>query len=52
VIDDTSITHPDLPPKFGTVQWQTLPGGTPTPEFVNRVKQLYRQHQMKMAGAV
>jgi hypothetical protein len=46
LIDDTAINHPDLPAKFAAVQSTLLPGGEPTTDFVERVRQLYRQLQL------
>ena len=51
VIDGTPIDHPALPAKFRTIQTTSLPGGNSTPEFVERVKQLYRKRQLARAGA-
>ncbi len=52
LIDDTPITHRALPFEFAALQTTSLPGGVPTPEFVNRVRQLYRKRQLaKTAGA-
>ena len=51
VIDETTIDHPALPQKFQQFQWKSLPGGEPTPDFVGRVKQLYRARQLKRTGA-
>jgi hypothetical protein len=50
VIDDTPIDHPALPARFRAVQWTSLPGGNPTRDFVERVTQLYRQHQLARMG--
>jgi len=52
VIDDTTIDNPALPAKFRAIQWKSLPAGVPTPEFVARVKQLSREHQLARSGAV
>jgi TIR domain len=52
VIDDTSIDHPDLPDRFREIQWKSLPGGVPTPDFVDRVKHLYRKRQLARTGAI
>jgi hypothetical protein len=52
VIDDTAIDHPALPAKFRTVQTTSLPGGQPTLDFVDRVRQLYRKRQLARAGAL
>jgi hypothetical protein len=46
VIDDTTIDEPALPAKFRAIQWVNLPGGEPTADFVDRVKQLYRKRQL------
>jgi hypothetical protein len=51
VIDDTAINHPALPERFREIQWKSLPGGQPTPDFVERVKQLYRKRQLARLGA-
>jgi hypothetical protein len=51
VIDDTPVADPAIPPKFKTVQWQVLPGGQPTPEFVARVQHFYRSYQKSLTGA-
>jgi hypothetical protein len=52
VIDDTTIDDPALPAKFRAIQWKSLPGGEPTSEFVDRVKQLYRKRQLARMGAI
>jgi TIR domain/SIR2-like domain len=49
VIDDTSMDHADVPEKFRSTQWQLLPGGQPTPEFLACVQQLYRNYQKSRA---
>ena len=46
VIDNTTIDDADVPSKFRAIQWQSLPGGETTPEFVSHVLQLYRKYQM------
>lgn len=51
VIDDTRIDDPALPAKFRTIQWTALPAGDPTPDFVKRVKDLYRKHQLTRMAA-
>ena len=51
VIDDTPRDHPALPAKFKAIQWMSLPGGEPSPDFVDRVKQLYRKRQLARSGA-
>ena len=45
VIDETGLDEADVPSKFRAIQWQSLPGGQATPEFVSRVLQLYRRYQ-------
>ena len=42
VIDETPQAHARVPDKFREVQWTRLPGGQPTPEFVQHVVQLQR----------
>jgi hypothetical protein len=46
VIDGTAIDEPALPREFGAAQVTSLPSGEPTPQFVARVKQLYRNRQL------
>lgn len=45
VIDDIMVSEADVPGKFRSIQWQSLPSGEPTPEFVSRVQKLYRKYQ-------
>jgi hypothetical protein len=52
VIDSTSIDNPAIPAKFTVMQATSLPGGEPTREFVDRVRQLYRKHQLARARVV
>ncbi len=40
VIDDTSETDASVPEQFLKAQWTRLPGGEPTPQFVEHVKRL------------
>jgi len=49
VIDDMTSNEADVPAKFRSIQWQPLPAGQPTPEFVSRVQQLYRRYQKSRA---
>jgi hypothetical protein len=49
VIDDMTTQEADVPAKFRSIQWQSLPAGQPTPEFVSRVQQLYRRYQKSRA---
>ena len=51
-IDETREDHARIPPEFRKTQWMRLPGGEPTPEFVERVKQLHRRAQQEKAGAL
>jgi hypothetical protein len=51
VIDDTTIDHPAIPAKFRAIQWKSLPGGEPTTDFVDCVRQLYRKRQLARIGA-
>jgi hypothetical protein len=51
-IDDTDQNHERIPPEFRKPQWMRLPGGEPTAEFVERVKQLHRRAQQERAGAL
>jgi len=50
-IDDTPVNDPALPAKFHTLQWEVLPDGRPTPQFITRVVALYRKHQKSLTGA-
>lgn len=40
VLDDTKETGADVPEEFLRYQWIRLPGGAPTPQFVEQVKRL------------
>jgi TolB-like protein/tetratricopeptide (TPR) repeat protein len=40
VVDDTSETEASVPEQFLKAQWTRLPGGEPTPQFVEHVKRL------------
>jgi TIR domain/SIR2-like domain len=52
LIDSTPVDHPALPEKFHKLQAASFPGGEPTPAFVDRVRQLYRRHQLTRVSAV
>ncbi len=52
VIDGTPLDHPAIPLKFNTRQAASLPGGIPTPAFIERIKTLYRKHQLARVGAL
>jgi hypothetical protein len=45
VIDNTTVDEANVPTRFRAIQWQSLPDGRTTPEFVSRVQQLYRKYQ-------
>lgn len=47
VIDSTHDTEALVPGEFMVVQWERLPGGEPTPQFMARVKEL-----LQMTGRV
>ncbi len=49
-IDETRQDHDCIPPDFTRPQWFRLPGGEVTPEFVERVRDLYRHAQLEKAG--
>jgi len=49
VIDDMKVDEADVPAKFRSIQWQSLPAGHPTTEFVSRIQQLYRTYQKSRA---
>jgi hypothetical protein len=49
VIDGTTPSEADVPARFRAIQWQSLPAGQATPEFVSRVQQLYRNYQKARA---
>jgi hypothetical protein len=52
VIDDTPVDEPGVPPRFKAAQWQALPNGETTAEFVARVQQLYRKFRKSLAAGV
>jgi hypothetical protein len=45
VIDDLPPDHEDIPEKFRAVHWQRLAGDQTPIEFVDQVRQLYREYQ-------
>ena len=49
-IDETLPDNDRIPRDFSKAQWFRLPGGYPTSEFVERVKQLHRRSQQEKAG--
>lgn len=46
-IDDLPPDHEDIPQRFRDVHWQRLPNGRTTTEFVDLVKQIYRDYQTR-----
>ena len=46
-VDDLRHAHEFIPEKFRQLHWQTQQGGTVDPGFVDRVRQLYREHQSR-----
>jgi hypothetical protein len=52
LIDDLRQEEADVPVRFKAAQWYSLPAGRPTPEFVNRVKELYRKYQKSLSAAL
>ena len=50
-IDDTSEKEEVLPERFRKLHWHRLPGGDPTPEFVDLVRGLFRRHKKLASGA-
>ena len=51
LIDDTKVDDQALPAKFRTIQCFPLPGGDPTPQFIDRIQTLYRKYQLTRAPA-
>jgi TolB-like protein len=39
-VDDTRETDADIPDSFAAVQWTRLPGGDPSPVFLERIRQI------------
>ncbi len=50
VIDDTSPGSPALPGEFGELQWEKLPGGKPSSEFVKMLVELQRSYRRAKYG--
>jgi hypothetical protein len=54
-VDDTSPeaekVKTDMPEVFQTPQWVRLPDGRVTPEFVERVKELFREYKLSQRAA-
>jgi len=51
VVDDTSETDASVPEQFLKSQWTRLPGGEPTPQFIEQVKRLLSAPRKSAAGA-
>ena len=51
VVDDTSESAASVPESFLKAQWTRLPGGEPTPQFVEQVKRLLQAPRKSAAGA-
>ncbi len=52
VIDPVNEADALVPEKFRSVHWTRLPGGEPTPEFVERMVRLIRDHRKRERGLV
>jgi hypothetical protein len=50
VIDPVTETDALVPERFLQVQWTRLPGGTATPEFLERMVRLVRDHRKREKG--
>jgi TolB-like protein len=50
VVDDTSESAASVPEQFLKSQWTRLPGGEPTPQFVEQVKNLLQGPRKPAAG--
>ena len=49
-IDETQDTADGIPEFFRTKQWHRFPGGSPTPEFLQRARALVRELRLRRAG--
>ncbi|HEY5551801.1 MAG TPA: toll/interleukin-1 receptor domain-containing protein [Opitutaceae bacterium] len=49
-IDPLNATDALVPERFRALQWTPLPGGAPTPEFVERMVRLIRDHRKRERG--
>lgn len=49
-IDPVNESDALVPERFRSVQWTKLPGGEPTPEFVERMVRLIRDHRKRERG--
>jgi hypothetical protein len=50
VTDDTQAGHEGVPAAFRSVQWERLIDGKVSPNFISRVRDLFRRYQKKPAG--
>jgi hypothetical protein len=50
VVDDTTPREAALPERFRQLHWESLPQGQPTPEFLGRMKRLFREYQKSVAS--
>ena len=50
VVDETSEGEASVPEQFLKAQWTRLPGGDPTPQFVDHVKRLLQSPRKPAAG--
>ena len=51
LIDDTTVDDQALPAKFRAIQCFSLPGGDPSPQFLDRIQTLYRKYQLTRMAA-
>ncbi len=51
VVDDTTESAAAVPEQFLKAQWTRLPGGEPTPQFVEQVKRLLQAPRQPATGA-
>ncbi len=51
VVDDTTESSASVPEQFLKSQWTRLPGGEPTPQFVEQVKRLLQSPRKPVAGS-
>ncbi len=50
VIDPVAEADALVPERFRAVHWTRLPGGDPTPEFIERMVRLIREHRKRERG--
>jgi len=49
-IDAVNAADALVPERFRALQWTSLPGGAPTPEFIERMVRLIRDHRKRERG--